>query len=297
MNLQSLPVAKKQSIEQRMGVVLRHGHYQQALLGSDTVDYVEVHSENFFAEGGLSLELLQDIHAMYPISFHSSSLGLGSVIQAPQESLDSLAQLNDRFNPMFVSDHACFCWTEDQQGLLFSGDLLPITHDSKGVQIFSENVDRVQQALGRQILVGNLSHYDGKTNHMVNEMDFLQQVCARSGCGLLVDINNLYVSSLNSGVTQAVAEVEECLDYVDGDLVGQIHLAGSTFTDIGRVVIDDHGAPVPEHVWELYQYAIQRWGPKPSLIEWDNNLPSWDTLLSECYKARLISSQQRRLCV
>jgi len=278
-----------------VGVGLRHQHYEDVLrpqLDTDKrIDFVEVHAENFYAEGGPALSILEQVSQNYAVSIHATSLGLGSTAKLPQESIDAFKRLVDRINPVLVSDHACFTWGEVNSQRVHSGDLLPIVFNPKNLARFVENVDRVQQAIGRKLLIENLSSYISLPGHTMQELEFLQSVCEQTDCGLLVDINNLYVNALNDRRTAPLEAVVELLQGITPEYVKEIHLAGCAQSAAGELVIDDHSQPVTNSVWSAYQYAIHRFGNIPTLIEWDNQIPSWNRLTSEALRARALTRE------
>ena len=281
-----------------VGVGLRHQHYEDVLRpqsnSKQQVDFVEVHAENFYAEGGPALSILEQVAEKYAVSIHATSLGLGSTVEIPQKAIDAFKRLVDRINPVLVSDHACFTWGEIESMQVHAGDLLPIVLNQKTLARFIENVDRVQQSLGRQLLIENLSSYIKLPGHTMQELDFLQSVCHQTGSGLLVDINNLYVNALNDQKVSPLEHVVSILNSVEAEYVGEMHLAGFTPTLDGQLVIDDHSRPVSQDVWSAYQYALSRFGRIPTLIEWDNDLPSWNKLTAEALKARQCAKEFER---
>lgn len=269
-----------------VGVGLRHPHYTEVMEQRGIIQFVEVHAENFYAEGGLALSLLHDVRANLDVSIHATSLGLGSLSNTPQSEIAKLKHLVDAINPIFVSDHAAFSWANSKGGLLHSGDLLPIAYNEKVLNPFSANVERVQQTLGRRLLIENVSSYLTWPDSSMQEFEFLQAVCERTGSGLLLDINNIYVNAVNTGTTTPLDDTKKIIDSIDPDRVEQIHLAGSTTPVKGMPLIDDHGTAVSEQVWQAYRHALVKIQPKPTLIEWDSNIPSWTTLIQQATEAR-----------
>ncbi len=279
-----------------VGVGLRHQHYEDVLRSQSLsqlnreLDFIEVHAENFYADGGLALSLLKEVAQEIPTSIHATSLGLGSTTSIPFTVIKAFKKLIDEIAPVLVSDHACFAWGNNQSIsrplLLHAGDLLPIVFDQKNLQHFSNNVDQVQQVIGRQLLIENLSSYLTLPGNTMHEFDFLQDVCLNTGCGLLVDINNLNVNMINLKSNHVLFDVKEILNGIDRQYVGEIHLAGCQAPKDGELMIDDHSQQVEVQVWQAYQYALQKFGSTPTLIEWDNNLPSWSTLTNEAKKAK-----------
>lgn len=275
----------------KIGVGLRHPHYKEALLGTSSIDFVEIHAENFFAEGGMLPELLSDIALQYPISLHSTSMGLGSAVGINGDYLQRLKQLSQQINPILISDHACFTWSNINGKSVHAGDLLPLEFTQQSLQVMVDNVNQVQQLLGRQILVENLSAYVEFNFSDMSETEFLSQLVDKTGCGLLVDLNNLLVNARNFSDQKPLTVARQWLREIPSGAVGEIHLAGFTKVKEGELIIDDHSQPVSPECWLLYRDAIALFGAVTTLIEWDNNLPSWSTLLDQAVKARSISTE------
>ena len=241
--------------------------------------WIEVHTENYFHDGGPLLADLERARESYPLSLHGVGMGLGSAGPLDTVHIARVRRAIDRFAPALVSEHAC--WTSDD-GEHFN-DLLPLPYTEEAVEHLASRVAQVQDLLGRQILIENLSCYLRYRSSRLTEWEFLTAVVERSGCGLLLDVNNAYVNSVNVGL-DAVA----FLDGLPTDAVQEIHLAGhARRTVAGReILLDDHGSRVPEPVWSLYRQAIRRFGPVPTLIEWDTNLPDLSVLLTEAARAQ-----------
>ncbi len=271
-----------------VGVGLRHAHYGDALSGTSAIDFVEVHAENFFAQGGPVPEILQEVSERYSVSLHSTSLGLGSAAGINSAYVDKLSALIERVNPLLISDHACYTWSQLDGQPVHAGDLLPLEYSPQSLQLLVDNVDRVQQRLGRQILVENVSAYLEFEHSVMSEAEFLVELAQRSQCGLLVDLNNVLVNAHNFSADAPLHIAKRWLDSIPSRLIGEIHLAGFTPAKAPELIIDDHSQAVSEECWALYEYAIQRTGPVPTLIEWDNDLPTWQTLVAEALKARCI---------
>ena len=263
-----------------MGIGLRHPHYDTMLRERPALGFVEVHSENFFADGGAALGLLHAARARWPVSLHGVGLSLGSAAGLDDWHLDRLARLVQRIEPVRVSDHACFARAPRQRGQppVHANDLLPVAFTEAALDIMVTNVQRVQERLSRPILVENLSAYLHWADDAMAEPEFFNRLAQRSGCGLLLDLNNLVVNALNDGA-DAVAAACAWVDAIDPAIVGQIHLAG--YHDAGDIVIDDHGSRVHADVWQVYRHALQRLGARPTLIEWDTALPELAVLLDE----------------
>lgn len=284
-----------------IGVGLRHDHYDDALKSPANIDFIEVHAENFFAAGGATHALLGDIGQHYEISLHATSLGLGSALPAPQVQLEKFSNLVERYQPILVSDHACFSWAESNGNHMHAGDLLPVPFNDESLSIMVANVKRAQAALGRQILVENLSAYIALPGSTYSEAEFLVKLCQQSGCRLLIDLNNIIVNAINSPLLDSqsvhstqvkvkpLTQAKKWLENIPPSLVGEIHLAGCTPVGEDQLMIDDHSHPVSDDVWQLYRYAIAKFGAVATLIEWDNDLPSWQTLVQEAEKAKSIA--------
>lgn len=287
------------SVLQYTGIGLRHPHYDSLLapkphLGAAGLSFVEVHSENFFAEGGAALAVLHAARERWPVSLHGVGLALGSAAGVDQSHLHQLRRLVDRIEPVRVSDHACFARAPQRTGgpVIHGSDLLPIAFTDAALDIMVSHVQRVQEALRRPILVENLSSYVHWQDNTWREVDFLNALAERSGCGLLLDVNNLVVNALNEGGDEAAAVQTACawIDQVNAEAVGEIHLAG--YQDCGDIVIDDHGSRVHAPVWRVFEHSIQRLGPKPTLVEWDTDVPPLEVLLDEANKAQKVITQQ-----
>jgi uncharacterized protein (UPF0276 family) len=285
-----------------IGVGLRHPHYADVLAGSfdtNAIDFVEVHSENFFSQGGASRALIKEVAEKYPISLHSTALGLGSKAEIADGYLDSLTELANTVNPFLMSDHAAFSWSEIEGKTVHAGDLLPIIFNQKNLKNMADNIDAVQQLTGQQLLVENLSAYLqpkaepelGVDNSILAETEFLVRLTELTQCGLLIDLNNLVVNANNFSNEKNIDYAKHWLEKIPAKLVGEIHLAGFTPVAVGELAIDDHSEPVSDIGWQLYQYALEQFGAIPTLIEWDNNLPSWQGLLDEAAKARCIAHE------
>jgi len=274
-----------------IGVGLRHVHYDDALSSPADIDFIEVHAENFFAQGGISHALLEDINQHYQISLHATSLGLGSASGIPAQHIKQLKQLTDKVEPILLSDHACFSWGQIENIEVHAGDLLPIPFNEESLNLMSENIQQVQQVMGRQILVENLSAYITPAGSTLSEAKFLTQLCQNSDCKLLIDLNNLMVNAFNQQIELPLVHAKTWLDQIPPHYVGEIHLAGCTPVEQGSIMIDDHAQAVSDDVWALYEYAITRFGTVPTLIEWDLDLPSWQTLIDEAKKAKQVAEK------
>lgn len=274
------------STQPTVGVGLRHPHYEAALSRTAEIDFIEVHTENFYGAGGASLAVLEQANEHYALSLHCTALGLGSAAGLSTQAVNRLAQLVARFNPMLVSDHLCFCWAQRGNTRVHAGDLLPLPRNEDALSVLTRNIDRVQQAIGRPLAVENISSYIDQRGHRWSEPEFLHRLVERTGCQLLVDINNLLVNAHNAQIPAAEDYARNWLDAIPRSAVAEIHLAGYTPVAPGQLAVDDHAAPVSDPAWRLYAHALRRFGNVPTLVEWDNDLPEWPTLLAEASRAR-----------
>jgi uncharacterized protein (UPF0276 family) len=257
-----------------VGVGLRARHYRDFLEHRPKVDWLEVHSENYFGDGGWDLHVLDCLANDYPISLHGVGLSLGSGDRLAHEHLAKLKRLVDRVRPAFVSEH--LCW--GAIGGRHLNDLLPLPYTREALDLMVERVERVQDTLRRPILIENVSAYLRFRADELSEGEFLSELAQRSGCGLLLDINNFYVNGVNHGF-----DPRREIAYLPPAAIGEIHLAGHLATEHG--LIDDHGSPVIDAVWSLYAEALARFGAVATLIEWDTNIPPLPVLLAEAEKA------------
>lgn len=274
--------------EALVGIGWRQPHYESLLAARPALGFIEVHSENFFADGGISLAVLDAGREAYPVSLHGVGLALGSAAGLDDAHLAQLARLVQRVQPDWVSDHACFARVGSG---LHAADLLPIPFNDESLAVMVQHVDQVQQRLGRRLLVENLSAYVGWQGDTLAEPEFFNALTSRTGCGLLLDVNNLFVNARNDGLAPAAA-AREAMRWVDAirvGSVGEIHLAGHCERDDGWV-IDDHGSRVRDEVWQVYAHARQRFGAVPTLIEWDTDVPELDVLLAEAERARAVTA-------
>lgn len=271
------------------GVGLKPQHYVQAL---ETVSasmpfmhgcptWFEVHPQNYFGAGGPPHRWLAAFAERAPLSFHSVGLSLGSSEGVNLDELEALAALCDRYAPAMVSDHLSWSGSASNR----YPDLLPVPYTQAALDHFAAQVSRVQDRLGRTILIENPSRYLAFAKDEMSEADFLHALCATTGCGLLLDINNVEVSATNLGL-----DADAMVDAIDPALVGEVHLAGHAREDHphGPLLIDDHGSAVTDATWRLFQRLVQRAGTRPTLIEWDTDVPAFDVLLAEAAKADAI---------
>jgi len=258
-----------------VGIGLRAPHYRDFLAEPQPVGWLEVHSENYFGDGGWDLHVLELLRADYPTSLHGVGLSLGSADSLAEPHLRKLERLVRRIEPALVSEH--LCW--GAIGGRHANDLLPLPYTDEALALVATRVDAVQVRLGRPILVENVSTYVEYASSTMDECEFLAALVRRTGCGILLDVNNLYVNARNHGF-----DPEAALRPLRAEAIAEIHLAGHLVTP--DALIDNHGAFVAPDVWGLYERAIERFGPKPTLIEWDTDIPPLDTLLAEAQRAQ-----------
>ena len=261
------------------GIGLRGPHMIELQETGPDVGWLEVHSENYFGDGGSPIHYLMKIRADYPLSLHGVGLSLGSSDPLNREHLSHLQRLIDQVEPGLISDH--LSWGSID-GVYFN-DLLPLPYTEEALQHFSERVLQVQDNLRRKILIENPSSYLSYRHSVIPEAEFLTELCQRTGAGLLLDVNNVFVSSFNLNFDPL-----EYLASIPGEYVAEIHLAGHTeklFPD-GKLLIDDHASPVSQEVWGLYANTLELIGDKPTLIEWDAELPNLAELVRESQTAQ-----------
>ena len=265
------------------GLGLRPDHYAAVLESRPAVDWFEIISENYLVDGGKPLHFLDRIREHYPMVMHGVSLSIGGSDPLDRDYLAALKRLAGRVEPEWVSDH--LCWTGiDGRNL---HDLLPLPYTDEAITHVADRVGRVQDYLGRQILLENVSSYVTYTDSRIPEWEFLSAVAERADCWLLLDVNNVYVSAHNHGFDPLAY-----LDGVPGERVRQIHLAGHSYN--GSLIIDTHDHPVPDPVWALYGEAITRLGPVSTMIERDDDIPALEVLLDELARARALAESSVR---
>ena len=270
-----------------VGIGWRQPHYGELLEQRPDLGFVEVHSENFFSDSGAALAVLARGREHYPVSLHGVGLALGSAAGLDPWHLDRLLRLVQRIDPVRVSDHACFARAPLRSGQVpvHGSDLLPIAFTEASLDIMVTHVQQVQERLRRPIAVENLSAYLRWADDALDEAEFFNGLARRSGCSMLLDLNNLVVNALNRG-EEPVASACRFVDALDARHVSEIHLAG--FSAQGALVIDDHGSRVHDPVWQVYRHAVQRLGAVPTLIEWDTDIPGLDVLLHEARTAHTV---------
>ncbi len=262
------------------GLGLRVDHYDAILEDKPAIDWLEIVSENYLVPGGRPLDYLERFRERYPLVMHGVSLSIGSTDPLDRDYLKSLRQLADRVQPAWISDH--LCWT-GVEGINLH-DLMPLPYTDEAIAHVVDRVRQVQDFLGRRILLENVSSYVGYTHSTVPEWEFVSAIAKAADCLLLVDVNNVYVSSVNHAF--------DALEYLDGlpaERVQQFHLAGHLKG--GRLIIDTHDATISDPVWQLYAEALRRYGPVSCLIERDDHIPPLAELMAELEQARAISSE------
>ncbi len=262
-----------------VGIGLRAPHYramQDAQFGSHAApSFLEVHSENFFGDGGQPLAYLSWFRERYPLSLHGVGLSLCSADALNTLHLTKLKRLVERFDPALVSEHLCWVGV----GGRYLNDLLPVPYTEAALAHVVRQIDQAQSFLQRPLLIENVSSYLEFHQSTIPEWEFVAEMSRRAGCQLLLDVNNIYVNSVNHQF-----DAMTYLNAIPVGAVAEIHLAG--FQDTGEVLIDTHGAAVSDPVWSLYQHAIARFGQVPTLIEWDADIPALDVLMAEASRAR-----------
>jgi uncharacterized protein len=263
------------------GIGLRTPHIAEMLRRKPAIGWLEVHAENYMGRSAQT-DALMALRADYPLSVHGVGLSLGSMSGIDPDHLLRLREVCRRFEPALVSEH--LAWSSSEG--VYLNDLLPLRYCEESLAIVARNIEQTQEVLGRRILVENLSAYVALAGSTMTEADFLAELSSRTGCGLLLDVNNVYVSAANLGF-----DAWEFIRRLPVEAIGEIHLAGHAINGAGEdiVLIDDHGSRVPPEVWALYARVIERTGLRPTLIEWDTALPSLNVLLGEASWADFLS--------
>ena len=277
-------------IPARAGVSLKPEHYQNILTSNPDIGWFEVHPENYMGAGGAAHHYLQQIRDKYPLSMHGVGLSLGSEEGLSTEQLAALKSLVDRYQPALVSEHLAWC---RYRNFVFN-DLLPVPYTKESLDIMVNNIDQTQNHLKRQILIENPSSYFQLDYTTYSEWEFLVILARQSGAGILLDVNNIYVSACNHGF-----DAREYIKSIPAELVGEMHLAGHSVQKLGsgKILIDDHGSEVIPEVWELYELTLDHIGNRPTLIEWDANIPEWQILLREAKRADRRLLEKAAVCV
>ncbi len=271
------------------GIGLRAPHVAELLNSKPMTGFLEIHSENYFG-GGLAKKQLLALREKYEFSCHGVGLSLGRFDELDVEHLKRLKSLYDAINPTLVSEHLSF----STDGNAHTPDLLPLPLTREAMKAMVRNVEHAQEFTGRRYLIENPSNYISYADYDYSEPEFLNELCAVTGCGILLDVNNIAVSAHNLGL-----DAKDFIDEMNPNYVGEIHLAGyqiNALKDGGTIHIDTHGKPVHEDVWALYDYAISKIGPRLTLIEWDSDIPNLETLIGEAKKAdKFLSPQEKRI--
>jgi uncharacterized protein (UPF0276 family) len=262
----------------RSGIGLRAIHHDEVIARGPDVGWFEAHSENYFGRGGLPRRLLAQLRERYPVSLHGVGLSMGSTDPLDKVHLGEIVQLARELNPLFVSEH--LSW--GSAGGRFTNDLLPLPYTEEALRHMVDRVTQVQDAIGREMLIENVSSYLQFAHSQIEEWEFLAALTRQSGCFLLLDVNNVYVNAMNHRFDPL-----RFLDGIPRDRVREIHLAGHSIQKMAEreIRIDTHDAPVCDEVWALYSAALDRFGPVPTLIEWDSKIPALEALAAEAHKA------------
>ena len=256
------------------GIGLRAPHYSEVLQTLPKLGWVEVHNENFFG-GGAPLRTLLKVREHYPVSLHGVGMGLGSTTALNEDHLAAVQRLCEVVQPAAISEH--LCW--NSAGGMVINDLLPFPYTREALTHVARRVEQVQERLGQQLLVENLSSYLSFSHSEMTEGEFLAELTRRTGCGILFDVENLYVNVRNLGV-----DAEAFIKTIPAEAVQEYHLAGYSVRD--GCLVDTHNHPIYPEVWELYEYVLQHIGPRPTLIEWDTDIPALSVLRGEAEKAQ-----------
>jgi uncharacterized protein len=265
------------------GIGLRSPHLAEIAATRPELGFLEVHAENYMAETA-ALDRLLELRRDYPVSLHGVALSLGSAEELDRAHLARFKALIGRIEPVLVSEH--LAWSAI--GGAYLNDLLPLPYNEESLDIFCSHVEEAQEAIGRRLLIENPSSYLRYRHSCIPEAEFLTEVARRTGCGILCDVNNIYVSARNFGFNPIAY-----LDALPVEATGEIHLAGHHTAEDVDILIDDHGSRVAQPVWELYAAALRRLGPVPTLIEWDTNLPALEMLLDEARHAQELAHVHR----
>ncbi len=258
------------------GVGLRRQHYSYVLENWPAMDWFEVITENFMVEGGRPLEVLEQIRSRYPIVLHGVSMSVGSAEGSNTDYLRALAKLARRFDPAWISDH--LCWTRTGRHNLH--DLIPLPYNEEAVRVAARRIREAQDALGQRILIENISSYLTYTHSVLKEWEFVAAVAEEADCGILLDINNVFVNAFNHRFS-----AEQYIDGMPIERVAQFHLAGHR--DCGTHLLDTHDQQIHAEVWQLYEHALRRFGAVSTLIEWDDHIPEFAELQAEVSAAQM----------
>jgi len=275
-------------IPPRAGVGLKPQHYRDILDSAPNIGWFEIHAENYMGEGGSPHAYLTAVRERYPLSLHGVGLSIGGSGPLDKEHLGRLRALADRYEPALFSEH--LAWSSHET--VYLNDLLPLPYTEETLELVCTHIDEVQEALQRQMLLENPSTYVAFAETSMSEVAFLREVVLRTGCRLLLDVNNVFVQATNHGFDAAAY-----IDSFPAEHVGEIHLGGhdeDEDDDGTALLIDDHGREVADPVWGLYARVLARTGPKPTLIEWDNDVPDWPTLFAEAKRADAVIAERRK---
>jgi uncharacterized protein (UPF0276 family) len=266
---------------QSTGIGLRAKHHAHVLANAPRVAWFEVNTENYFADGGAHVDCLSRIREHYPLSLHGVGLSLGSTDELSRAHLHKIRRALERFAPVRVSEHLSWSSVDGR----FANDLLPLPYTEEAVRHVSARIAQTQDALGRQLLIENVSSYLEFKHSTLTEWEFVAGVARESGCAILLDLNNIYVAAHNHGFSS-----HDYLQGIPAHVVHEFHLAGHT--QVGDLLIDTHGAPVCDNVWALYGAALRRFGNVPALIEWDTDIPDFAVLQAEAQKADALRADE-----
>ena len=270
------------------GLGFKPEHFDQIMAHTGAVGFYEVHAENYMGAGGAPHMMLERLHDAHAISIHGVGLSIGGAGPLDSEHLKRLRVLIDRYQPESFSEH--LAWSS--HGAAWLNDLLPMPYTDGSLAVICDHIDQTQEALGRTMLLENPATYVTFADSTWSETEFLTRIARRTGCGLLLDVNNVFVSATNHRT-----DARAYLDAFPLDLVGEIHLAGHEVEDLpdGPLLIDTHSRPVADPVWALYADVLARTGPLPSLIEWDNDIPAFDVLMAEAARADAVLKGARNV--
>lgn len=274
-----------------IGVGFKSEHFQPIMETKPSLGFFEVHAENYMGDGGIPHRMLSILREHYDLSVHGVGMSIGSIGELDKSHLLRLKKVVDRYNPRLVSEHLAWSSHNEAENLRFLNDLLPIPYTEETLKRVIAHVDEVQQTLGRQILMENPSTYVAFASTQMSEIEFISRMQDATQCGLILDVNNVYISANNQKL--------DAFDYLDQfpvHAVGEVHLAGhaeDVDDDGGRLLIDAHDREVAPDVWTLYKYLIEKTGSKTTLIEWDNDVPDWPTLYQEAKDAASIMSAMK----
>lgn len=278
----------QRAIDAAAGVSLKPQHFDDIVEHCQAAAWFEVHPENYLVAGGPMLGYLERVRQDYPLSFHSVGMSLGSADGVNASHLRRLRQLVDRFEPALLSDH--LSWSRSEGVVLH--DLLPMPYTHESLRCMADNIDRAQAILGMAIAIENPTSYFQLQRADYSESEFLVSLAKKSGASILLDVNNVYVSARNHGF-----DARRYIAGIPPPLVSEIHLAGHTVQParFGEILIDDHGSPVCDDVWQLFEFALGKIGNRPTLIEWDTHVPPWHTLMAEATAAQAYLNAQASL--